>query len=307
MKKIALYMLLLAMIKINAQVSIKTNIPGALPPNKDFIVEITISKGSITNFCKYQLDVPAGAIVTEGESKSGNFTFENNRAKVIWVNIPSDNEFVFSLKLNTGSLSGQNTFTHKFYYIDNGTKKEVDAEPITINIDAKANIVVKTPEPDKNNVKNVSELSVKNDVVTSAQKTEPPLTKPETKQPESKNTEKSVSKEVVKKENLDTPKEKNVVKETPPVTEQSSKTLPTSVSPKSGIVYKVQLASCPTSPSLSKYNAAGKVTVSNEGGAFKVLTGNFSSKEDAVKLRNDLNAKGIQGFVVAYENGVRVK
>jgi len=74
-----------------------------------------------------------------------------------------------------------------------------------------------------------------------------------------------------------------------------------------GIVYKVQLAASSEKPIASKYDSLKEVTIAKEGTLYKVLVGNFSNKEDAVKMKTDLIVKGFSGFVVTYQNGERIK
>ncbi len=70
--------LLLSIISIFTfgQVTIQTNLPASIAPNSNLNIEVKINKGSIANFSKYQMDVPAGVNVSEGNSKTGNFSFE---------------------------------------------------------------------------------------------------------------------------------------------------------------------------------------------------------------------------------------
>lgn len=73
-----------------------------------------------------------------------------------------------------------------------------------------------------------------------------------------------------------------------------------------GLVYKIQLGAFSKEPSKRDFKAVGKVKIAEENGMYKVLYGSFSTKEDALKQREQIIAKGFDGFVVAYENGIRV-
>ena len=92
--KLKLFALSMAFgISMFGQVKLTTNMPASLSSGSNTDIEVKVSKGSIANFAKYQMDVPAGVTVSEVDSKSGNFTFENNRAKIVWVSVPSEAEF----------------------------------------------------------------------------------------------------------------------------------------------------------------------------------------------------------------------
>lgn len=296
---------------LNAQITLQTNMPKSIAPNANIVVEIKINKGGITNFAKYQMDVPTGVTVTEGDSKTGNFTFEGSRAKIVWVSIPTDPEFVVTFKLNAGSASGANVFNHKFYYLDNGVKKEVEGEAINVNFDgggttAATSLPTETKtEPVKETKTETTSTPTETKVATTETKTEPVKeTKTETTSTPTETkvaTTTETKTEPVKETQTEPIK---VTKTEPVVTVTKNENAKTSAS---GTVYKIQLGAYGSDPGQGKFAAIGKVTMSNEGGFVKALYGNFSSKEEALKKREELISKGFTGFIVAYQNGVRVK
>ncbi|MBL7933607.1 MAG: SPOR domain-containing protein [Bacteroidia bacterium] len=75
----------------------------------------------------------------------------------------------------------------------------------------------------------------------------------------------------------------------------------------SGLVFKLQLGAFSKEPSKSDFKAIGKIAVKTENGMYKVLYGTFASKEEALKMREQVIAKGFDAFVVSYQDGVRVK
>lgn len=260
------------------QVTITTNMPASLSSGSNTDVEVKINKGSIANFAKYQMDVPVGVNITEVDSKSGNFTFENNRAKIVWVSVPSDAEFTLKFKVSvTSSAPAEGAVIQKFYFLENGAKKEVEAEALNVQFGGSA-----TP-------KNISGTTTQ----TTPTKTEPVKTQPVATTPTK--TE-SVKTEPVKTEPV----------KTEPVKTEPVATTPSAGTP--GLVYRVQLASSPTDPGKSKYAALGSgVEISKEDGAFKVLYGKYNTKEEGLKGFEEAAAKGFKGFLVKYQNGVRVK
>jgi hypothetical protein len=226
--------------------------PTTIAFNETITVEIKINKGSISNFAKYQMEVPTGVKVTEGDSTTGNFTFEGNRAKIVWVSVPTEPEFIATMKLNSGNVCGEHIFTNKFYYLDNGVKKEVDGGIINASF-THCGITTKTLSPIESKTK--------------AQPVIDTITKPLTR--------------VIKAE--------------------AKTTL------KNSVVHKLQLGAYTTNPGLGKYAAIGKVSTINEDGLVKVVYGNFSTKEEALKKREELSNKGFKCFVVEYLNGVKIK
>jgi hypothetical protein len=220
------------------------------------------------------MDVPVGVNITEVDSKSGNFTFENNRAKIVWVSVPSEAEFSLKFKVSvTPSAPAEGAVIQKFYFLENGAKKEIEAEPMNVQFGGSA-----TP---KNTAGNTTQPA----------KTEPTKTQPVTNTP--------TKTEPVKNE---------PVKAEPVNTAVANTNTSAASSGTPGLIYRVQLASSPTDPGKSKYAALGSgVEISKEDGAYKVLYGKYNTKEEGLKGFEEASAKGFKGFLVKYQNGVRVK
>ncbi len=265
------------------QVTITSNVPASLSSGSNTDVEVKINKGSIANFAKYQMDVPVGVTVTEVDSKSGNFTFENNRAKIVWVSVPSDAEFTLKFKVNVSSSApAEGAVIQKFYFLENGAKKEVEAEPLNVQFGGSA-----SPKNVSGTTTTKTEPAKTTPVATTPAKTEPAKTEPVKTEPAKT-----------------TPAATTPVATTPAVTTPAATT--SAATP--GLVYRVQLAASPTEPVKSKYAALGNmVEISKEDGAYKVLYGKYNTKEEGLKGFEEASAKGFKGFLVKYQNGVRVK
>lgn len=265
--------------------SIDANIPDKLAAYSTHTIEITIKKGPNSSFSKYQLDVPANVTVKEGISKDGNFSFEKQQAKLVWVESPKTDEFIITMIMEVGNATGQAMFEHRYYYIDGESRKEISDGPMHIEFTPgtprdKTVAETKLIEPAKTNT------SV-NSPSTSITKTEEPkkvdITIPVTKTITPTNTVTPLT--------ITTPT-------------NSSNTTPQSIEVKE---YKVQIGSFGSKPSMAKYSNIGKVTVVEEAGVFKILAGSFATKEEAIKKMEELKTKGHQGFVVLYINGVKAK
>jgi cell division septation protein DedD len=114
-------------------------ISGSFPKNAkvatEFIAEIKINKGNIGGFAKLQLEVPQGFSVKELDSKTGNFSFANNIAKIIWTAMPSDPEFTVKFTLSAdATASGAKTIASKFSFVNNNNKEVVEMTPAEITI-----------------------------------------------------------------------------------------------------------------------------------------------------------------------------
>lgn len=289
--KNSLTILLFAICGLNiAQNSIDANIPDKLAAYSTQTIEITIKKGPVSSFSKYQLDVPANVSVKEGSSKDGNFSFDNQRAKLVWVECPKTDEFTVTMILSVGNATGQASFEHRFYYIDGDTKKEISDGPMFVEF---------TPgTPTK--VTEIKNEPIKEPIKTNTVASTPAITQPTTvtKSGEPKKTTITIP--------PSTPTNAAVSNTTPSTTlPNSSNTTPSSVVEIRE--YKIQIGSFASKPSLAKYSNIGKVTVIEENGGFKVLAGSYKTKEEAVKRMEELKTQGFPGFVVLFINGVKAK
>jgi len=272
-----------------SQITITANLPASISAGSSIDADVRINKGTVGNFAKYQMDVPGGYIVTAGDVKGGNFTFENQRAKIVWVSVPSESEFTVQLKIQASSTAASGTFSQKFYYLENNEKKEVDGNSMNVTVGDGGAVASTTPAESK-------------PVETTPTPTpvEPVSSTPvETVKSTPVETVKSTPAEPVKSAPVET------VKSTPAETTSASKVSSATAS-ESGMTYKVQLGAYSTQPNKSKFSGVSNLSIDQVNGLYKVTCGSFKTKEDAIRYRDELTAKGFNGFIVKYQNGQRI-
>jgi hypothetical protein len=295
MKKLLTVFALTSFTAVFSQITITSNLPSTINAGASIDAEVKINKGTVGNFAKYQMDVPTGYAVTAVEVKNGNFTFENQRAKIVWVSVPSDPEFTVKFKIQANSdAANPGTFSQKFYYLENNEKKEVDGGVNVVTIGGGA-VAVNTPTETK-----PVETKVVETVVTE--------TKPvETKVVETVVTEtKPVETVVTETKPVETKKVETVTSTKTTNTTTTSTARVNSGASEAGMTFRVQLGAFTTEPSKNKFASAGSVKIDLIDGMYKVTTGNFTSKEEAIKFRDQLQAKGFSGFIAKYKDGKRV-
>lgn len=281
MKKLLTFFALTSFTSVFSQITINANFPSNMSPASTVDADVKINKGAVGNFAKYQLDVPAGYVISVVDAKGGNFTFENQRAKIVWVSVPSEPEFTVKLKVQANSdATNPGTFSQKFYYLENNEKKEVEATPSIINIGGAGAVAVTNTPAETKPVTTSTPVETK-PVTTST----PVETKPVTTSTPVKTTE-----------------SKPVATSTP----TESKPVKSSVTSEAGMTFKVQIGAYSTQPTKSKFPGAGNVNIDLINGMYKVTVGNFKTLDDAVKHRDDLKAKGYNGFIAKYKDGVRI-
>ncbi len=125
-------------------VTLKGNFPKTEKPNTEFVVDLIVNKGNLGGFAKLQLEVPQGVTVKELESKSGNFSFASNIAKIIWTATPNEAEFTVKMVLSA-DVAGVKTLAAKYSYVNNNAKEVAEMTPVEITIgDASATPVAAT-------------------------------------------------------------------------------------------------------------------------------------------------------------------
>jgi len=105
----------------------------------EIIVNILVSKGQNTNYGKVQEKVPYGYIASNIDSKNGIFVFNQtqNLVKYMWMNMPTDEQFIISYKLTpTNNVRKEQAFVIQgvFYYTADNQTKSVNIQERRIEL-----------------------------------------------------------------------------------------------------------------------------------------------------------------------------
>jgi hypothetical protein len=121
---------------MGSDVSLTMNVPATINAGSEFDVEIILKKGDINGFARFQQQLPLGLSAQLVESSLGDFSFEDQKVKFIWLKIPSEKEIkvVYRIKVDE-RLKGQFNLKGNFAYISDNSKKttEVESNSISIN------------------------------------------------------------------------------------------------------------------------------------------------------------------------------
>ncbi|MES2133965.1 MAG: SPOR domain-containing protein [Bacteroidota bacterium] len=119
----------------DSPVTVTGNFPKNAAVGTEFTADIIINKSGVSGFAKLQLEVPPGFTVKELESKTGNFSFAGNIAKIIWTSMPSEEQVTVKFTLVAdASATGSKTIASKFSYVSNNNKEVVEMPPVEIQI-----------------------------------------------------------------------------------------------------------------------------------------------------------------------------
>jgi hypothetical protein len=116
-------------------VSVKMDVPAQVNAGSEFEVRITLKKASLEGFSRFQQNIPAGLTATSGISSNADFTFSDNRVRLIWLRVPGTDEFTVSYKVQVDEkLKGTFELSGKFSFIENNERKSVDVDPVAVSI-----------------------------------------------------------------------------------------------------------------------------------------------------------------------------
>jgi hypothetical protein len=128
-------LLILALQIFPGNVSVKLDVPAEVQAGSEFEVKVTLNKGDLEGFSRFQQSFPAGLTASSGSSSNADFSFGDKRVRLIWLRIPQNNEITVSYHVKIDErLKGTFMLSGKFSYIDNNERKSVDIEPVAINI-----------------------------------------------------------------------------------------------------------------------------------------------------------------------------
>jgi hypothetical protein len=116
-------------------ISIHLNVPEQINAGTEIKVEITLDKGKLSGFSRFQMELPNGLTATNIQSANADFSFKDQKVRLIWLRMPEDETITvaFSIKCDD-RLKGNFDLTGKLSYIDNNERKSIDIQPKTLTI-----------------------------------------------------------------------------------------------------------------------------------------------------------------------------
>jgi hypothetical protein len=94
----------------------------------DMSVRILVNKGNTEKFAKIEEDIPQGYTAEALQTRDAIFTFKDNKAKFLWMNLPSDKRFIVSYRLMPINGQGEVDLKIKgtFSFIVNDVTRVID-------------------------------------------------------------------------------------------------------------------------------------------------------------------------------------
>jgi hypothetical protein len=101
--------------------------PPVKTGNHEITVEMLVRKKDLNKFAKIEEQLPAGFRAVEGNSNGGMFSFSQGTVKLLWMNLPPDQEFLVSYKIipDPGKTLEDLSIRGSFSYITGNQTKSV--------------------------------------------------------------------------------------------------------------------------------------------------------------------------------------
>jgi len=109
------------------EVEITHDPPESMNPADEVVVTVNIDKSDVQGFAKFQITLGEGLSAEVVESGGASFTFNNGKAKFIWMALPKNDEFSLKYRIvSTGAASGKMAVDSRFSYIYDNERKNYD-------------------------------------------------------------------------------------------------------------------------------------------------------------------------------------
>jgi hypothetical protein len=124
----------------DGEVNLSINSPQVVTAGEEFQVTVKLKKGKLESFSRFLQELPAGLKATAVNSANADFTFKDNKVRIIWLKMPDSDTVTVVYKIKPDArLKGTFNMVGKFSYIDNNERMSTEAEPLSITINPNPN------------------------------------------------------------------------------------------------------------------------------------------------------------------------
>jgi hypothetical protein len=125
----------------SGEVNLQVNTPQSVTAGDEFQVQVKLAKGKLVSFSRMLQELPAGLRATSVNSANADFTFKDNKIRLIWLKMPDEDSISITYTIKVDQrLKGTFDLGGKFSYIEDNERVTVEATPVSININPNPNI-----------------------------------------------------------------------------------------------------------------------------------------------------------------------
>ena len=121
---LAVFILSMAFSLRGQDVEISIDHPDMVKAGENFEVTVTIKKGSLTDYSRFSQDLHLGLAATNVSSPNADFSFDEQRVRIIWLKLPKASEIVVSYQVSVDArLKGTFSLGGVFAYVVGDERK----------------------------------------------------------------------------------------------------------------------------------------------------------------------------------------
>jgi cell division septation protein DedD len=100
------------------EVEISIDHPTRVRAGEEFTVTVNIQKGTLTDYSRFSQDLPLGLTASNVSSPNADFSFDNQRIRIIWLKLPENPQVTVSYRIQVNErLKGTFTLGGVFAYV----------------------------------------------------------------------------------------------------------------------------------------------------------------------------------------------
>lgn len=118
-----------------SDLKITQNLPISLNPGEEAVVTVNIDKSDVSGFAKFQVSLAPGLTAEMVDNAGASFTFNDQKAKFIWMALPSAKNFTLKYRIIADKDAiGNLSVDARFSYIYQNQRKNFDSPQATIAV-----------------------------------------------------------------------------------------------------------------------------------------------------------------------------
>jgi len=125
-KRVVFLVFLVAFLPLSGQpggVSFVLEVPEEVTAGEDFEVELFFRKGDLEDYSRFSQVLPQGFTASNISSPNADFTFSDQRVRIIWLKLPEEEEVQVKYVISVDErLSGKLELSGTFAYVINGER-----------------------------------------------------------------------------------------------------------------------------------------------------------------------------------------
>jgi hypothetical protein len=115
------------------EILVENNTPAMIAPGSKSLVEIIVTKGQVQGFSKLELTLPNGFTATPADIQGASFTFSGQKAKFVWMTLPSEENFKVSYYIESApEAEGPYEITGVFSYVKANKREDLSIPGRTV-------------------------------------------------------------------------------------------------------------------------------------------------------------------------------